>query len=78
MGHDPLKEGKICDPAEFSPIVEVPYGVLGPTKGNVIIDLVEPGCDPLPALYHVLQRRIFKDFVPWLVIRVEDRPDPSL
>ena len=73
MGHDPLKEGKICDPADFTGIIEVPSGILGPTKGNVIVDLVEPGCEPLPELYPILQRQTFQNFVPWLVIRVEGR-----
>ena len=51
MGHDPLKEGKICDPADFTGTVEVPSGILGLIKGNVIVDLVEPGREPLPELY---------------------------
>jgi hypothetical protein len=72
-GHSPL-EGIICNPAEFTSVVKVPSGVLGPAKGVVIVDLVEPGCEPLPALYPVSQHQIFQDFVPWLVIRIEDRP----
>ena len=59
MGHDPLKEGKICDPADFTGTVEVPSGILGLTKGNVIVDLVEPGREPLPELYPILQRQTF-------------------
>jgi hypothetical protein len=74
-GHDPLKEGIPCDPAEFSGLVEVPSGVLGPRKAVVIVDLVEPGCEPLPALYPVVQHQTFQDFEPWLVIRIENRPD---
>jgi hypothetical protein len=74
-GHDPLRERMNCDPAEFSGVVEVSSGVLGPAKDAVIVvDLVEPGCEPLPAMYPILQRQTFQDFEPWLVITVEERP----
>ena len=64
MGHDPLKEGKICDPADFTGTVEVPSGILGLTKGNVIVDLVEPGREPLPELYPYPSAPNFSGFCP--------------
>ena len=40
----PKSVGQLCDPADFSAVVEVPEGILGPSKGSVVVDLVEPGC----------------------------------
>jgi hypothetical protein len=68
-GHGPKGVGAICDPAAFSGVVEVPPGVLGPRDGQVVVDLVEPGCEPLP-WPNVLQQEIFQDIVPWVVIRI--------
>ena len=69
MGHGPKGVGAICDPIDFSGVVEVAPGVLGPRSGSIVVDLVEPGCAPL-AWPNVLQQEVFQDTVPWIVIRV--------
>jgi hypothetical protein len=69
-GHSPKNIGAICDPAMFSGVIEVPPGILGPRDGFVAVDLVEPGCDPLELFNPVIQTQVFKDSVPWIVIRV--------
>ena len=69
MGHGPKGVGAICDPADFSEVVEVAPGILGPRDGSVVVDLVEPNCEPLDCL-NVVQKEVFRDTVPWIVIRV--------
>jgi hypothetical protein len=70
-GHAPKAVGAICDPAAFSGVVEVPAGVLGPRHGTVVVDLVEPGCEPISWPFaHVARQEVFRDFIPWVVIRV--------
>jgi hypothetical protein len=74
-GHGPKGVGAICDPAAFSGIVEVPSGVLGPRDGQVVVDLVEPGCEPIPwPFVHLARQEVFRDIVPWLVIRISSPP----
>ena len=68
-GHGPKRVGAICDPTAFSGIVEVAPGVLGPRDGGVVVDLVEPGCEPL-SWPNVARQEVFRDFLPWLVIRI--------
>jgi hypothetical protein len=68
-GHGPKRVGAICDPADFSGVVEVAPGVLGPRDGTVVVDLVEPGCEPI-TWWNVVQQEVFRDTVPWVVIRV--------
>jgi hypothetical protein len=68
-GHGPKHVGAICNPADFTAVVEVASGVLGPGDGSVVVDLVEPGCEPIPSS-NVVQREVFRDTVPWVVIRV--------
>jgi hypothetical protein len=70
MGHGPKGVGAICDPTAFSGVVEVTPGVLGPRDGQVVVDLVEPGCEPLPWPNVLVQQEIFQDIVPWVVIRI--------
>jgi len=69
-GHGPKAVGAICDPAAFSGIVEIPTGLLGPRHGMVVVDLVEPGCEPLSWPFTLARQEVFHDFVPWLVIRI--------
>jgi hypothetical protein len=69
-GHAPKAVGAICDPAAFSGIVEVPPGLLGPRHGMVVVDVVEPGCEPLSWPFTVARQEVFHDLVPWLVIRI--------
>jgi hypothetical protein len=71
MGHGPKSVGAICEPAAFAGIVEVAPGVLGPRNGQVVVDLVEPGYEPLSWPFaKAPQQIIFKDILPRVVIRV--------
>jgi hypothetical protein len=69
-GHHPKAIGAICDPTIFTDVLEIPSGILGPRSGFVAVDLVEPGCEPLELYNPVIHTRVFKEKIPWLVIRV--------
>jgi hypothetical protein len=70
-GHGPKRVGAECDPSTFTGVVEVPPGVLRPRSGTVVVDLVEPGCDPISWPFaRLVVTEVFRDFVPWVVIRV--------
>lgn len=69
--------GAICDPEAYSGVVEVPPGVLGPLDGAVVVDLVEPGRDPISWPFDEVVRQTFRDAVPWIVIRVGSTALPS-
>ncbi len=69
MGHG-KGIGAICDPAAFSGVVEVPPGVLGLFDGQVVVDLVMPGHEPLFWPFNEVARQTFRDSLPWVVIRV--------
>jgi hypothetical protein len=51
--------------------------VLGPRDGTVLGDLVEPNCDPISWPGEMVRQKIFKDAVPWIVIRVFGKPLPD-
>lgn len=71
-GYAPKSVGAICDPAVFSGVVEVPFGVLGPRHGAVGVFLVEPG-HALPDYtwgYEVVAQTLFRDVPPHVVITV--------
>jgi hypothetical protein len=70
MGHGPKTVGAICDPNVFAGVVELPCGLLGPRAGQVLVDLVEPGCDPMWWPGEMVREEVFDDAVPWIVIRV--------
>ena len=69
MGHSPKSVGAVCDQTAFTGVVEVAPGVLGPHNGGVVVDLVEPGCEPMP-WPNVVQKEVFRDTLPWIVIRI--------
>jgi len=69
-GHGPKTVGAICDPAAFSDVLEVAPGVLGPRNGCVVLDLLEPGCDPISWPGEMVQQKVFDDAEPWLVARI--------
>jgi hypothetical protein len=69
LGYGPKRVGAICDPAAFSGVVEVAPDVLGPRHGSVVVDLVEPGCEPL-SWPNVVRQEVFQDTVPHVVIRI--------
>jgi len=50
--------GAICDPKAFDGLVSVGPGVLGPYRGSVVVDLVQPGYAPEPNP-NVAGRRMF-------------------
>lgn len=52
----------------------MPPGILGPRDGYVAVDLVEPGCSLLDLFNPVSQTQVFKETVPWIVIRIGDGP----
>jgi hypothetical protein len=66
-GHGPKGVGAICDPDAFSGVLEVPPGVLGPRDGAVVVDLVEPGHEPISWPFKEVARQTFKDALPWVV-----------
>ena len=68
-GHGPKSVGAVCDPKAFSGVMEVPEGVLGPRHGAVVVDLVEPNCEPI-SWPNVGYQKTFRDAVPWVVIRI--------
>ncbi|HWY16075.1 MAG TPA: hypothetical protein VNX86_13140 [Rhizomicrobium sp.] len=68
-GHG-TRGGMECNPAEWSGMVEVPDGVLGPVHGGVSVDLVEPNCEPMDQGREIVLRQEFKDSVPWIVVSV--------
>jgi Ni,Fe-hydrogenase III small subunit len=47
------------DPAAFTGTVIVESGVLGPRHGVVAIDLVQPGCEPMPFFGKQIVRKVF-------------------
>jgi hypothetical protein len=76
-GHGPKTVGALCDPTAFTGVFEVARGVLGPRDGSVVVDLVQPGCEP-PDLpwFRVVARRIFDDVSPSVVITVGSAERP--
>ncbi len=77
-GHGPKTVGAVCDPAVFAGVVELPPGVLGPRDGDVLVDLVEPGCEPISWPGELYRQETFKDAVPWLVFRIFRKPLPGV
>jgi hypothetical protein len=69
-GHGPKTVGAICNPDDFSGVVEVAPGMLGPVHGTVVVDLVEPDCKPLCWPGTLVAQQVFRDFLPWVVIRI--------
>jgi hypothetical protein len=76
-GHGPKRVGAKCDPTAFSGIVELTPGVLGPCDGAVLVDLVEPGYEPVSWPFtHVARKEVFRDILPWVVIRIISAEEP--
>lgn len=69
-GHGPKRVGAVCDPTAFSGIVELAPGVLGPRDGTVLVDLIEPGCEPISWPAQIVRQEVFRDALPWVVIRI--------
>jgi hypothetical protein len=64
--------GAVCNPSDFSGVVEIGPGVLGPRNGWVAVDLVEPDREPMDLTFsgNVVKQVNFSDVFPSLVIRV--------
>ena len=77
-GHGPKTVGAVCDPDVFDGMVVLPPGVLGPRDGDVVVDLVAPGYDPITWPGEQIRKEIFKDAEPWIVIRVFRKTLPSV
>jgi hypothetical protein len=69
-GHGPKTVGAVCEPGDFTNIVEVPPGILGPRNGTVTVDLLEPGADPLRHPGALVLSQLFTDVAPHVLIRV--------
>src|SRR6266446_10875232 len=70
-GHGTRNIGAVCDPAAFTGVVIVEPGILGPRHGVVAIDLVEPGCEPVPFVGKQITRQAFpRDGRPSVVITI--------
>ena len=75
-GHGPKTVGAVCDPSLFAGAVELFPGVLGPRDGTVLVDLVEPGSDPITWPDQMVHQKVYKDAKPWILIRVFRTPLP--
>jgi hypothetical protein len=70
-GFAPRGVGAVCDPLDFSGVVEVPAGVLGPVAGSIAVDLVEPGREPTPIPWtRIVAQKVFTEADPWIAVRV--------
>jgi hypothetical protein len=61
--------GALCDPTVFTNVIEVASDDLA-KDDQVLVDLVEPGQEPLWWPGELLKQEVFKDAEPWVVIRV--------
>jgi hypothetical protein len=69
-GHGPKSVGAVCDRKVFAGGFVLPPDILGPRDGMVVVDLVEPGHKPITWPGTLVRQMVFKDAVPWLVVRV--------
>jgi hypothetical protein len=71
-GHGPKSVGAICDPTDFSGVVTLQPGLLGPKDGAIAVDLVEPGKEPRQETpwTKIFAQATFSDASPWVVITV--------
>ena len=54
---DPKRVGAVCKPDAFTGVLEVPLDALGPHDGTIVVDLVEPGCNPIPWVFDEIARK---------------------
>lgn len=70
-GYAPRSVGAVCDMTAFDGVLVTPPDILGPRHGWIAVDLVEPGCEPVPLPWSkVVKREVYRDATPWLVITV--------
>ena len=78
--HQPRAFCGICDPTEFSEVMEVPTTLLSPKtyETYISIDLTEPdGLPIITALGEVVAQRAFRDAPPWIWVTVTNNPLPT-
>ncbi len=61
--------GAVCDPTAFTKVIEVAPDALT-NEDQVVVDLVEPGHEPLSWPGKLVKKVVFKDATPWVVIRI--------
>jgi hypothetical protein len=70
---EPRAFGVICNPAEFSGVLEVPANMLSTKKYemSISIDLTEPDSPPIitPGS-RIVAQRAFNDSIPWILVSV--------
>jgi hypothetical protein len=76
--NEPRAFGVICDPTQFTEVMEVPATILSNEtyKTYISIDLIEPGVQLGVAIHgtEVLAERTFDDSIPWILVRVLGPP----
>lgn len=72
---EPRAFGVICDPSDFSEVMEIPAEMLSPKKYEtaVSVDVTEPGGKPIITLpdRQVLLQRVFNDAIPHVLVSVQ-------
>jgi hypothetical protein len=73
----------ICNPANFTSVLELPPGILESMHGCVLVDLVEPGVAPNPLHrqnhgMRITHEETYRDGWPWVVIAVAAQQQPTL
>ena len=72
-GYGPSSVGAVCEPAQYSEVIRVPRGVLGPRDGCVAVDLLGPGTvvpTELGADQRLVAHHIFNGRVPAISVKV--------
>lgn len=67
---------ELCNPTEFSDVMEIPIDRLRNKETGLSIDLTAPGDQPNIA-GPILQRSEFKDTIPWIVVTLYRVEVPS-
>lgn len=70
VGFGPKSVGAVAGQAQFSDVIVIKPGVLGPRHGRIDIDLVAPAVHALPTGDDIVTSRTMRDFAPWLDITV--------
>jgi hypothetical protein len=74
--YEPRAFGIICNPAEFSEVLEVPVSILSAKtyETTISIDLTEPGGPVIvTALGQVVLQHALSDATPWIWVSVSDQ-----
>jgi hypothetical protein len=78
---EPRAFGVICDPAEFSEVMEIPVEMLSPKKyeTQISIDVTEPGGKAINLMpdSQILAQRVFNGSIPQLLVTLFTMPSAS-